>query len=343
MARDNRNLGRGRARTRSGWSVLGGFLAVLALLFTSAAGPASGAAAPAGAVTDLGEQFRHGTVRVGGSTIHFVTGGSGPPLLLLHGWPQTWQAWRPVLPALAERHTVIAMDLPGLGESSIPRSGFDKLTTARRIHQAVQELGFSRVDILGHDLGALIAYPYAREFPDGVGRMAVLESPLIGFGLEDFFGVSFHFGFNMSPAPIPEEILDNDGDVEVYLGMLFDGARHPEAIDRETYFRAYADPAIRSAGYEYYRAFPADTAYNQATAEPKLATPVLAMGAEFVFGPAVAQSFRNVASDVRPVVAPDSGHFIPEENPEFLVDCVRLFLGPPGVPAPRPELAGCLA
>lgn len=293
--------------------------------------------------TDLGDTFRPGTVRVSGSTIHFVIGGHGPPLLLLHGWPQTREIWRPVMPALAEDHTVIAMDLPGLGDSTAPRRGFDKRTTAVRLHQAVRKLGFQRVDIIGHDIGALNAYPYAHEFPGGVNRMAVLEAPLMGFGLEDFFGISFHFTLNMAPEPIPEEIIDDDGDVEFYLGMLFDGSVHPEAIDQEAYFDAYADPGSRRAGYEYYRAFPDDAAYNQANAEPKIATPVLAMGSPVAFGPSVAESFRNVASDVRQVLAPDSGHFIPEENPEFLIDCARLFFGPAGVPAPRPELAGCVA
>jgi pimeloyl-ACP methyl ester carboxylesterase len=324
--------------------MLGGLVATVALLVVSVAGGSAGVQAqPGSASAVLGGGFHHGFVRVDGELVHFVRGGSGPPLVLLHGWPQTWWAWHEVMPDLAQDHTVIAFDLPGLGRSGQPDSGFDKVTTAGRIREAARKLGYPKVDLLTHDVGALIAYPYAHEFPGSVGRVMVLDTPLSGFGLEDFYDISFHFLFNIAPEPIPEEIIDNDGDVEVYLGMLFDGTPNPGAIDRRVYFRGYADPDARSAGYEYYRAFEADAAYNQANAEPKISTPVLAMGGEFAFGPVVAASFGNVAADVRQVVAPGSGHFIPEENPQFLADCARLFLGPVGVPAPRPELAGCVA
>jgi pimeloyl-ACP methyl ester carboxylesterase len=326
--------------------VLAAAVATTALLLVSAAAP--GATQPAANVApqgasaaQLGDGFTHGTVRVSGNTVlHYVKGGSGPPVVLLHGWPQTWWIWHKVMPGLAEHHTVVAFDLPGLGDSTASRSGFEKATTAAQIHQATQRLGLGKVDLVGHDLGGLIAYPYATQFPDDVNRVVVLDTPLTGFGLEDFFGISWHFLFNMSPAPIPELILD-DEDVPVYLGMLFRGAVDPSTIDQQVYFDAYADPAVRTAGYEYYRAFPADAAFNQANAGVPVDAPLLAMGSEFTFGPFVAASFEQVASDVRPVIAPGSAHFIPEERPDFVLDCLVLFLGPAtGVPS-RPELAGC--
>lgn len=286
--------------------------------------------------------FSHGTVAVQGTTLHYVRGGSGPPLILLHGWPQTWWEWADVMPALAQNHTVIAFDLPGIGDSSIPTSGYDKVTTAERIREGVRKLGFNQVSILSHDTGALIAHPYAREHPTEVVRMAVLETPLSGFGLEDFYGVSFHLGLNQTAAPVPERLID-DEDVPTYLGWLFSGARHPDRIDQAAFFQAYATGARRTAGYEYYRAFSADAANNQANANKRLPMPVLAMGAEFAFGPFVANSFSQVGDDVRGVVAPDSGHWIAEENPNFLIACAKLFFGQPGVPAPSPDLAGCVA
>ncbi|HET9139154.1 alpha/beta hydrolase [Actinophytocola sp.] len=286
--------------------------------------------------------FSHGTVSVQGGTLHYVRGGSGPPLILLHGWPQTWWKWAKVMPELAQQHTVIAFDLPGAGESSIPSGGYDKVTTAKRIREGVQRLGFTRVSLLGHDTGALVAYPYARDYPTEVVRMAVLETPLSGFGLEDLNGISFHLGLNQTAAPVPERLID-DEDVSTYLGWLFSGARYPDRIDQATFFRAYATGARRTAGYEYYRAFPADAANNQANAHKRLPMPVLAMGAQFAFGPLVANSFSQVGDDVRGVVAPDSGHWIAEENPAFLSACAKLFFGQPGVPAPRPELANCVA
>jgi pimeloyl-ACP methyl ester carboxylesterase len=290
--------------------------------------------------------FRHGTVAVEGGSVHYVSGGQGPPIVLIHGWPQTWWEWHKVMPDLARDHTVIAVDLPGLGDSTAPADGYDKATTARRVHEAVQRLGFTQVEVLAHDVGSMVGYAYARDFPDAVTRLAVLEAPLPGFGLEGFYGVSWHFLFNASAAPTAETILDDD-DVEAYLGHLYDlGSRHPGAVDREVSFRAYADPADRSAGYEYYRALAADAEDFRAQAESRrLSIPVLAIGAQNSFGSGVAESFRGVADDVREVVAPDSGHWIPEENPRFVIDCVRLFLGDGAQQindeATRPELAGC--
>ncbi|GII02130.1 alpha/beta fold hydrolase [Planobispora takensis] len=304
----------------------------------------SGTAGPGGTATSDGTTapppgFSHGRVAVDGGTLHYVRGGSGPALLLLHGWPQTWEMWRPVMPELARDHTVIAMDLPGLGTSGIPSGGYDKVTTAHRIRQAVNRLGFRQVKIIGHDLGVLVAYPYARDFPAEVTRLAMIESPLPGFGLEELYGLSWHFRFNSSPAPIPEKIMDND-EVPTYLGMIFDFSYRKDAVDRETFYRAYADPARRTAGYEYYRAFAADAADNKANAARRLAMPVLGIGGQYSFGPGVADSFRQVADDVRTAVAPDSGHFVPEENPAFLVACSKLFFGP-GTATPGPGLDGC--
>ncbi|MFF5209058.1 alpha/beta fold hydrolase [Streptosporangium sp. NPDC000396] len=314
---------------------------VLALAATTAsAGASSAPSEPTEGPALFAPGFRHGKVAVDGGTIHYVRGGSGPALVLLHGWPQTWQMWRKVMPDLAREHTVIAIDLPGLGGSTVPTGGYDKVTTARRVRQAVNQLGFRQVEILAHDLGVLVAYPYARDFPTEVKRVAMLQTPVSGFGLEELYGLSWHFRFNMSPAPIPERILDND-EVSTYLDMMFNFSHQQGAVDRETFYKAYADPARRTAGYEYYRAFAADAENNQANAARRLPMPVLGMGAQYGFGTTVADSFRRIADDVRTVVAPDSGHFIAEENPRFLIDCANLFFGAQGGTPQRPELAGC--
>ncbi len=345
---------------RWGRTTVGALVAVSALLVGTAAGAGAGGAsrlpvqsqaALAHAEVVSGQvafdqvafdaTFRQGMVPVEGGDLHYVIGGTGPALLLLHGWPETWWAWHKVMPDLARTHTVIALDLPGLGESSVPTSGFDAAHTARRVRQAVNELGYQQIEILAHDVGALVAYPYARDFPSEVTRMAVLETPLNGFGLENVYGLSFHFLLNASPKPIPEKIIDN-ADVSTYLGMLFNGAHHPEAIDQRTYFRAYAKPINRTAGYNYYRAFAENAADNQANASKRLDMPVLAMGAQYVFGPGVAASFRAVANDVRQVVAPDSGHWIAEENPLFLSQCADYFFGDSSVTPPA-EFASCAA
>ncbi|GAA3799054.1 alpha/beta hydrolase [Sphaerisporangium flaviroseum] len=314
-------------------------LALLVALFTTAAAADVTADEPTEGPARFAPGFVHGKVAVDGGAVHYVRGGSGPALVMLHGWPETWWMWHKIMPELARDHTVIAIDLPGLGSSAIPAGGYDKATTARRIRQAVNKLGFTQAQLLGHDLGALIAYSYARDFPTEVTRLAVLETPLAGFGLEELYGISWHFRFNMSPAPIPETIMD-DADVRTYLGMMFGFSHRPETVDREVYYAAYASPARRTAGYEYYRAFPADAANNQANAARRLTMPLLAMGGQYSFGTGVADSFRQVAEDVRPVVAPDSGHYIPEENARFVSDCARLFFGT-GNPGPQPQPAAC--
>ncbi|GAA0948418.1 alpha/beta hydrolase [Nonomuraea longicatena] len=316
---------------------------MMASLFTMTSGAdASGTPEePSTGPARFDSAFTHGMVPVDGGSLHYVKGGSGPVVVLLHGWPQTWKMWRPVMPALAREFTVVAIDLPGLGDSAILPGGYDKVTIAQRIRQAVKRLGFTGpVGIMGHDLGALIAYSYARDFPADVSRIAPIEGPLAGFGLEDLFSESWHFRFNMSPKPIPEQVLDN-GDVRWQLGQIFDFAYKKDAIDREAFFAAYANPARRSAGYEYYRAFPADAANNQANASRRLKMPVAGVGGQQSFGPGVAVSFGKVADDVRTVIVPESGHFAPEENPKYTVECATLFFGPANGTPSRPDLAGC--
>jgi pimeloyl-ACP methyl ester carboxylesterase len=241
----------------------------------------------------------------------------------------TWWEWHTVMPSLARAHTVVAFDLPGLGASTAPATdGYTAVDTATILHQAVEALGFENVSILSHDLGVNIAYAYAQLYPQTVTKLGVVESALNGFGLEDIYGNSFHFLLNMQPPPTPEDIV-NDGEAEVaYLNYLYSFAENPAAItpfDRLVWYAAYASPANREAGYNYYRAFPENETYNLAHATPMLTMPVLAMGGDDSFGTFTGQSFEGVATDVHTVVAPNSGHYIPEENPGFLAECANLF------------------
>jgi pimeloyl-ACP methyl ester carboxylesterase len=288
--------------------------------------------------------FRQGKAAASGGSLHYVIGGSGPVLVLLHGWPETWWEWRNVMPTLAKDHTVIAFDLPGLGESDIPSSGYDASTTADRIHQAVNALGYHSVSVIGHDLGVLVAYDYARDYPSEVARLAVLESPLNGFGLESAYTLSFHFLFNQAPSPTPENIINNSLAEQTYLNYIYSFSHNQAVIDRSVYYAAYASPANREAGYNYYRAFPQNASDNQAKASPKLTIPVLAMGGQYSFGAGIAASFDNVATDVHAVVAPGSGHFIPEEVPGFLSECAELFFSASANPTPpSSDYASCVA
>jgi pimeloyl-ACP methyl ester carboxylesterase len=290
--------------------------------------------------------FKQGMVAIPGDSLHYVIGGSGPVLVLLHGWPMTWWEWHTVMPSLAKTNTVIAFDLPGLGNSAIPTNfGYTTADTATLLHDAVAALGFGDVSILAHDLGVGIGYAYARLYPQSVERLMVLDSELNGFGLEANFGFSFHFDLNMAPPPIPEDII-NDRLAEVtYLNYLYSFAHKADAItsqDKNIWYGAYNCPENHEVGYNYYRAFSADATWDQTTATPKLTIPVAAMGGQDSFGTAVATSMTGVASDVHTIVAPDSGHYIPEEDPGFVAECAGLFFSSnPNQTAPT-GFAACL-
>jgi pimeloyl-ACP methyl ester carboxylesterase len=291
--------------------------------------------------------FKQGMVAIPGDSIHYVIGGSGPVLVLMHGWPMTWWEWNTVMPSLAKDHTVIAFDLPGLGNSTVPTSGgYTTADTAVRLHQAVTALGFSNVSILAHDLGVGIGYAYARLYPQSVSRLMVLESLLNGYGLESIFAFSFHFDLNMAAPPTPERIINNREAEVAYLNYLYDFAAKAGAVtsfDKSTWYGAYACAANREAGYNYYRAMPQDATWDTSTNTAKLTIPVVAMGGEDSFGTAVGTSLANVDSDVNSVVAPGSGHYIPEEDPGFLAECAKLFFSSDPNPQPPSGFAGCVA
>jgi pimeloyl-ACP methyl ester carboxylesterase len=291
--------------------------------------------------------FKSEFVKIPGDTLHYMIGGSGPVLVLMHGWPMTWWEWHTVMPALAAaHHTVIAFDNPGLGNSTTPTSGgYTTADTAVRLHEAITALGYTNISILSHDLGVNIAYAYDRLYASSVTKLMVLDSELNGYGLEASYAFSFHFDLNMAAPPTPENII-NDREAEVtYLNYLYDFAAKAGAItsqDKSIWYGAYNCPANREAGYNYYRAFPANETWDIATNTALLTTPVVAMGGADSFGTAVATSFDNVDSDVSTVVAPGSGHYIAEEDPGFLTECAKLFFNSnPNVTGPA-EFAACI-
>lgn len=273
--------------------------------------------------------FRQGMVAIPGDNVHYVIGGSGPVVVLLHGWPMTWWEWNTVMPGLAKTNTVVAFDLPGLGNSTVPASGgYTVADAALRLHQAVTALGYGNVSILAHDLGVGIGYAYARVYTQSVSRLMVLDSELNGYGLEANFGFSFHFDLNMAAPPTPENIINNHEAEVAYLNFLYSFASKAAAItgfDKRTWYGAYGCAANREAGYNYYRAFSADATWDVSTNTAKLTMPVVAMGGENSFAGGVAASMANVDADVHTVIAPGSGHYIPEEDPGFVTECASLF------------------
>jgi pimeloyl-ACP methyl ester carboxylesterase len=285
-------------------------------------------------------QFRHGTVKVAGVHLHFVEGGSGAPLLLLPGWPQSWYAWRYVMPLLAGagRH-VIALDLRGMGDSDRPASGYDMRTVAAEIHSAVEALALtagSPFDVVGHDIGTWIGYAYAADWPDDVKRLAVFDASLPGITLPPPAGIpsaeanlkTWHFAFNRLDD-LPEILLQ--GREREFLTWLFHAKSvRPWAItpaDLNEYVRVNSSPGATRAALSYYRhkLSPEGLAHSHARAEYKLTIPVLAFGAETGVGTALIETMRLVATDVRGGVFVNCGHYMPEEAPRAVAEQIIMF------------------
>ncbi|HEX2174097.1 MAG TPA: alpha/beta fold hydrolase [Dehalococcoidia bacterium] len=266
--------------------------------------------------------------------LHYVTAGEGDPIVLLHGWPQTWYEWRRVIPALADRYRVIAPDLRGLGDSSRPAGGYDKRTIAADLWSLLRDhMGLDRYFLVGHDWGGPVAYALAAAHPESVRRLAILDVVIPGDGAETLSqgGRRWHHAFHQT-LDLPEALTY--GRERVYLSWFYRTfAYRPDAIteaDIAEYLRTYTQPGAMRAGFAYYRAIPRDIADNRAVvARFKLPMPVLGLGGDKARGRGteVVESLRRVATDARGEVVPDCGHFIPEEQPEFLIDRLLAFFG----------------
>jgi pimeloyl-ACP methyl ester carboxylesterase len=276
------------------------------------------------------DAVEHRTEQLPGVRLHYVVAGAGEPVILLHGWSQTWYEWRHILPALAEQFTVVAPDLRGLGDSSNPGGGFDKKTVAGDVRELARRLDLGPVALVGHDHGASVAYAYAAQWPDEVRRLALVEMALIGAGGEagmdnsGFRGL-WHLSFQ-GAGPIADALVH--GRERMYLSWFYKHFLYdPAAIsedDVDVYARAYAAPG--KLGFGYYRAFEQDALDTREFAKSKLTIPVLAVGGDSCLGGIVAATAGAVAEDVREAVLPRCGHFPPEERPRELLDVLLPFL-----------------
>jgi pimeloyl-ACP methyl ester carboxylesterase len=275
--------------------------------------------------------FTHRTASVNGIQLHYVIGGHGDPVVLLHGWPETWYEWHLVMPALAKNHTVIAPDLRGLGDSSKPLTGYDGKTVAEDIHQLVTQLGFKTIFLVGHDIGTQVAYCFAATQPTEVKKLVVVELTIPGFGPAGRMP-SWWTIFHQTPD-VPEALAQ--GKELIYLSWFFHNlAFNPAAVtpDINEYVTRYSAPGGMRAGFEYYRAFPQDTIQNMNYSKTNLTMPVLALGAGYIptFGgnitmPTVIYGMKILAQNVQGIIVPNSGHWIPEEQPVFLVKLLNNF------------------
>ena len=277
--------------------------------------------------------FSHHMASVNGIQLHYVIGGKGDPVVLLHGWPQTWYEWRHVMPALAENYTVIVPDLRGLGDSSKPATGYDGNTTAEDIYQLVSQLGFNEIFLVGHDVGAQTAYSYTVDHPNNVTKMVIMDFIFPGFSPPGLESLVWWFGFHQT-RDIPEMLTE--GKEREYLSWFYKGiAYNPNAItqaDIDEFVSKYSAPGAMRAGFEYYRAFPEDAEQNKESAKTKLTTPVLVLGGEIypalggeLPGNLTLNSTQALGVNVTGITVPLSGHWIPEEQPQFVIEQLAKF------------------
>ncbi len=281
----------------------------------------------------MAQGLEHHVVDLADSRVHYVTMGQGAPLVLLHGWPQTWFAWRKVMPALAQRFRVIAPDLRGLGDSSRPADGFDKLSVARDVAQLLREsIGLDSAHVVGHDWGGPVAFALAAYHPGLVSRLVMLDAAVPGDGSGTFSqnGRRWHHAFHQT-AQLPEQLIA--GREEIYCRWFYDHYGHIAGAisdaDVAEYMRTYGNPETTRTGLAYYRALDIDVAANSQWRQGyRLQMPVLAIGGGEAFGRGgeTLSSLQRVASDVRGGVMPNCGHWIAEEQPERLTRELLTFL-----------------
>jgi pimeloyl-ACP methyl ester carboxylesterase len=278
--------------------------------------------------------FEHHFAYLKNVRLHYVTLGEGEPVVLIHGWPETWYAWRRLMPLLADQYQLIAPDMRGLGDSSRPVGGYDKKTVAVDIWQLMHDnLRHAHFKVVGHDWGSPVAFRLAAEHPDAVTHLALVEIGVLGDQPESVFGsvvpTWWHLFFQVPDLP---EALTFGRERILLEYMLTLGAGNPMAFsddDIREYVRTYSQPGAMRAGFDYYRAANQDTADNRAVFAGgfKLPMPALGLGGGGPRGrgEAVIESLRRVAVDADGGTIPDCGHWVPEEKPQELADLLRSF------------------
>ena len=267
--------------------------------------------------------------KIEGMKVHYLTAGQGPTLILLHGYTQTSRMWRTIIPLLAEKFTVIAPDLPGIGDSAIPKDGLDMKTAAIRIHAIAKALSVEKARVVGHDIGLMIAYAYAAQFSAETEKLVLMDAFLPGVvGWETAYnhpGI-WHFRFN---GPTPEALVR--GRERVYFDHFWnnfaaDKNRSLPKADRAVYAAAYARPGRMRAGWAYFVSFGQAAKDFAELSQIKLSMPALAIGGEKAFGELLGQQLKVVAADAKVVVLQNTGHWVLEENPQGTTDALMKFL-----------------
>jgi pimeloyl-ACP methyl ester carboxylesterase len=268
-------------------------------------------------------------IETDGATIHTRVGGRGPAVIMLHGFGDTGDMWAPLAASRVASRTVVVPDLRGMGLSSHPERGYDKKTQGQDVARVLDKLRIDKADLVTHDIGNMVGYAFAAQYPARVARWVVMDAPLPGIGPWDEILKSpalWHFNFR---GPDVERLVQ--GRERIYLDRFWNElSATPKSIDEETrrhYAELYARPGAMHSAFEQFAAFSQDAIDNKAfVAKGKLAMPVLAIGADKSFGAAMADALRFVASDVTSRVVANSGHWLMEEQPAATVTAITGFL-----------------
>jgi len=277
------------------------------------------------------------TITVNGLKLHYLQAGhgDGTPVILLHGYTQTGHMWVPLMERIADNRVVIAPDLPGAGTSSMPASGYEKKMLAQDIHAMVQQLGYHKVKIVGHDIGMMVTYAYAAQYPDEVDTVTLMESFLPGVGdwqkvwlLRD----KWHYNFY---GETPLKLVQ--GRERIYFEHFWndfaaDPNRSVSDADRELYTRAYSQPGRMRSGFEYFHAFTQDAQDFSVFAKKPLTMPMLVLTGEKASGKFLVDQARLVDTDVRAIVVKGSGHWLLSEAPNQTIPPIVDFVNTVGSP-----------
>jgi pimeloyl-ACP methyl ester carboxylesterase len=269
------------------------------------------------------------SANIEGVQFHYLTAGKGPAVILLHGYTQTSRMWRPLIPLLATKFLVIAPDLPGIGDSSIPADGLDMKTSALRVHALAKSLGVGKARVVGHDIGLMVAYAYAAMYPGEVEKLVVMDAFLPGVkGWEPYYNNPnlWHFRFH---GPTPEALVA--GREKIYFAYFWndlaaDKTRSVPLVDRQAYVAAYSRPGRMQAAWAYFAAWPQTANDFAELAKTKLTMPVLSIAGEKASAATLNPQMKLVATDVTVVVLKDTGHWVMEERPRETMDAIVKFL-----------------
>ncbi|MBV9676201.1 MAG: alpha/beta hydrolase [Acidobacteriaceae bacterium] len=280
------------------------------------------------------DQFTHRTEIVNGVAIHYVIGGQGEPVVLWHGFLETWYHWRKVMPALADSYTVLAFDMRGFGDSGKPKDAYQLQTLADDCRELVSHLGFRRVHLVAHDMGAPPALLYASQHPEQVRSLTYLDEPVVlDSALQNLFrfapdtlqmGGLWWWTFALAPGMAEQLIAGHERE---FLSWFYQhycvdpGSISPDAVDE--YLRTFAAPDGVTGAFGVYRCIFDWIAQTNPLRDKKVTVPVLGLGGEKSMGARVAEMLREVAVDVRGGAVPGCGHFVAEEQPEYLLDQLR--------------------